>query len=286
VTALRSYLFVPGDSEVKLAGAERYAADALILDLEDSVSPARKAAARAMTAAYLRDASKRRGPRCYVRINALDSGFAEADLAAVVAARPDGIVLPKSEPAFLKVLDDRLGTLEVAHRLAAGAIKVVAIATETAPAVFAIGHYAGVSARLQALTWGGEDLAASLGAVNRGPNGYEDTFRLAMSLCVLGASAANVDAIDAACMDFADLAALERECYAARRAGFTAKLAIHPRQVPIINAAFTPAAEEVAWARRVVEAFHERPELGVISIDGKVIDRPHLRLAERLLRRL
>ena len=284
---LRSYLFVPGDSESKLAGAQRYGADALILDLEDSVAPTRKAAARVMIAAWLLEASQRRGPKCYVRINAMDSGEAAADLAAVMPGRPDGIVLPKSEPRWLQALSAQLDRLESEHSIAVGNTRVIAIATETAAAVFAIGNYAGISARLQALTWGGEDLAAALAAVNRRPDGgYEDTFRLAMSLCVLGASAAGVDAIDSACMDFGDLARFERECIAARRAGYSAKLAIHPKQVPIINATFTPSAEEVQWARRVVAAFSAQPQLGVVGIDGKVIDRPHLRLAERLLARL
>lgn len=283
----RSLLFVPGDSESKLAGAQRHGADALILDLEDAVAPARKAAARTMVAAYLGTPSLRSGPRCYVRINAVQTGLAPTDLAAVMPARPDGIMLPKSEPAQLRALDAQLTALEKQLGLKPGAVDVIALPTETPRGVFEIGDYAGVSPRLRGMAWGAEDLAASLGAVNRTPGGqYEDIFRLAMSLCALGAATAGVEPIDCACMDFSDLEAFERECYAARRAGFTAKLAIHPRQVPLINAAFTPSAEEVSWAQRVVAAFKASPELGVVAIDGKVADRPHLQLAERLLERL
>jgi citrate lyase subunit beta/citryl-CoA lyase len=222
-----------------------------------------------------------------VRVNSIESGELSADLAVVMAGRPDGIMLPKGEPEHLRALDQQLRMLEPVHGIEPGSVKVIVIATETARALFAIGGYAGISARLIALTWGGEDLAAVLGAVNRNQQGeYEDTFRLARSLCALGASAAGVDAIDAACMDFNDLAAFERECIQARRAGFTGKLAIHPRQVPPINATFTPSTAEVDWAQRVVAAFQSQPELGVIALDGRVIDRPHLHLAQRLLARL
>jgi citrate lyase subunit beta/citryl-CoA lyase len=285
---LRSLLFVPGDSPAKLAGGARHGADALILDLEDSVAPARKVAARELVSDYLRRTDRAPGVRCYVRINAVQSGEAWHDLAAVLPARPDGIVLPKSEPALLAETDREIDRLQREAGAGAGPrpLRVIAIATETAAALFGIGHYRGVSARLEALTWGGEDLAAELGAVNRDEHGYTDTFRLARSLCVLGASAADVTAIDGACMDYQDLAALERECREGRRAGFTGKLAIHPRQVAVINDAFTPSEAEVGWAKRVVAAFASQPELGVVGIDGKVIDRPHLRLAERMLARL
>ena len=283
---LRSLLFVPGDSPGKLAGGARHGADALILDLEDSVAPARKVVARELVRDYLQRADRVSGGRCYVRINSVQSGAAwRDDLAAVIPGRPDGIVLPKSEPALLTEVDRQIDRLQEAG---AGEwpLRIIAIATETATALFAIGHYRGASRRLEALTWGGEDLAAELGAVNRDQHGYGDTFRLARSLCVLGASAADVTAIDSACMDYQDLQALEDECRQGRRAGFTGKLAIHPRQVAVINEAFTPSEAEVGWAKRVVAAFASQPELGVIGIDGKVIDRPHLRLAERLLARL
>lgn len=283
---LRSLLFVPGDSPAKLAGGAHHGADALILDLEDSVAPARKVAAREMVRDHLLRADRAAGVRHYVRINSVQSGEAWHDLAAVIGSRPDGIVVPKSEPAWLTQVDREIDRLQREQGTGDRPLRLIAIATETAAAMFSIGHYRGASARLEALTWGGEDLAAELGAVNRDERGYGDTFRLARSLCVLGASAADVTAIDGACMDYQDLEALERECREGRRAGFTGKLAIHPRQVAVINATFTPSEAEVGWAKRVVAAFASQPELGVVGIDGKVIDRPHLRLAERLLARL
>lgn len=283
---LRSLLFVPGDSERKLAAAARHGADALILDLEDSVAPARKAAARAQVAAYLR-APRSAELKLLVRVNALPTGLAAADLETVLPARPDALLLPKGDPQHLATLDAELAGLEARFGLPPGELPVYVLATETARGVFMVGQFAGVSGRLRGLSWGNEDLAAELGAVNRGPDGqYEDTFRLARSLCVLGAAAAGVDAIDGACMDFQDLEAFARECQHGRRAGFVAKLAIHPAQVPLINATFTPTEAEVLWARRIVAAFTAEPELGVIGLDGKVVDRPHLRLAERLLARL
>lgn len=285
--ALRSLLFVPGDSEAKLAGALRHGADALILDLEDSVAPARKAAARAQVAEFLGESSRRHHTRCLVRINAIQTGLAWDDLQAVLAARPDGLMLPKGDPLLLRELNQRLGELEPRLGLPTGSVPVWVLATETARGVFLAGQFAGVSARLRGLSWGNEDLAAELGAVNRAADGeYTGTFRLARSLCVLGAAAAGVDAIDGACMDYRDLAAFERECQAGRRDGFTGKLAIHPAQVPLINRIFTPSDAEVQWARRIVAAFAAFPDLGVIGLDGKVVDRPHLRLAERLLARL
>ena len=284
--ALRSLLFVPGDDVRKLAGGARHGADALILDLEDSVAPARKAEARRMVADAL-CAPRIPGLQLLVRINALQSGLAAADLEAVLAARPDGLMLPKGDPQCLAELDALLRPLEARAGLTVGSLPVIVLATETARGVFTVGQFAGVSGRLRGLSWGNEDLAAELGAVNRGRDGlYEDTFRLARSLCVLGAAAAGVDAIDGACMDFHDLEAFARECQDGRRGGFVGKLAIHPAQVPLINATFTPTEAEVQWARRIVAAFAGHPELGVVGIDGKVIDRPHLRLAERLLARL
>jgi citrate lyase subunit beta / citryl-CoA lyase len=284
---LRSFLFVPGDSESKLAGAATRGADALILDLEDSVAPVRKAAARELVARYLRDPGRDRSVRCLARINAIPTGLAWDDLDAVVPARPDGLMLPKGEPQLLAQLDARLNEIEARAGLQVGALPVWVLATETAHGVFTVGQYAGVSARLRGLSWGNEDLATELGAVNRTPDGqYAEPFRLARWLCALGAAAAGVDAIDGASMDFRDLDAFTRECQDGRRAGFVGKLAIHPGQVPIINSIFTPAPEEVQRARRIVAAFAEHPELGVIAIDGQVVDRPHVRMAERLLARL
>ena len=237
---MRSFLFVPADSERKLARAPQSGADALILDLEDSVVPANRPSARAKAWEFLA-ASRESGVRRYVRINPLKTEAALQDLAAVVAAAPDGIVLPKCVPADLVALDHYLAALETAFGLAAKSVTVIAIATETPAAMFALGGYAGVSERLEGLTWGAEDLAAALGANNRRSDGrYEDVYRLARSLCLLGAAAAGVAPIDTVFTDFADGAGLEAECEAARRAGFVAKMAIHPAQVAVINKAFSP----------------------------------------------
>jgi citrate lyase subunit beta/citryl-CoA lyase len=285
--ALRSFLFVPGDSEHKLAGAARHGADALILDLEDSVAPSRKAAARSLVGAYLQSPARAGGPLCMVRLNAVQSGLAWDDLAVVLPARPDALLLPKGDPQLLAELDGRLGELEQRAGLQSDATPVYVLATETARGVFTVGQFAGVSARLRGLSWGHEDLAAELGAVNRAADGeYTEVFRLARSLCLLGAAAAGVDAIDGAFMDFRNLDAFAQECHAGRRDGFVGKLAIHPAQVALINSTFTPSATEVQWARRIVAAFADDGQLGVVAVDGKVVDRPHLRLAQRLLTRL
>ena len=284
---LRSLLFVPGDSESKLAGGASRGADALILDLEDSVAPSRKTVARQLVASYLADPARDRDLRCLVRINAIPTGLAWDDLEAVLPSRPDGLMLPKGDPERLAALDARLHEMEGRLGLEAGALPVWVLATETARGVFTVGQFAGVSARLRGLAWGHEDLATELGAVNREPDGrYSEPFRLAQWLCALGAAAAGVDAIDGASMNFRDLDGFARECQEGRRGGFVAKLAIHPAQIPLINSTFTPSAEEVESARRIVAAFAAQPELGVIAIDGRVVDRPHIRMAERLLARL
>jgi citrate lyase subunit beta/citryl-CoA lyase len=283
---MRSWLFVPGDSERKLARAGASGADALILDLEDSVAPPNLPAARAQVAAYLRAHGGAPRPRLWVRINALGTPEALADLAAVVAAGPAGIVLPKADGAAdLARLGHYISALEVAAGLAEGGIRVAVVATETPAALFALGGYAPAAPRLAALTWGAEDLAAALGAAsNRLPDGeYEFTYQLARSLCLAAAAAAGVDAVDTVFTDFRDAAGLDREARAARRAGFGGKLAIHPDQVPVINAAFTPDAAERAHAERIVAAFAANPGLGAIGIDGKMIDLPHLKQARRLL---
>ena len=282
---MRSLLFVPGDSERKLARASESGADALILDLEDSVASARREEARRITGAFLSGAGRAR-QRLYVRINPLASVDALADLAPIMPGRPDGIILPKSTPADVRVLDHYLLALEAANGIARGATRVIAIATETPAAAFELGGFRGVSTRLEGLTWGAVDLAAVLGAVNRRPDGvYDDVFRLVRALCVLGAHAAGVMAIDTVFTDFRDEAGLAAECEAARRAGFVAKMAIHPSQVAVINSAFTPGTEELAWARQVVAAFAANPTLGTVGVGGRMLDRPHLVMAERLLAR-
>jgi citrate lyase subunit beta/citryl-CoA lyase len=282
----RSWLFVPGDSERKLAKGAASAADALIVDLEDSVAQPNLPAARALTAAFLAAHGARERQQLWVRVNALSSGLALHDLASVVAAGPDGIVLPKAEGAAdVATLGHYLSALEVAAGRAEGATRVLVVATETPAALFTLGSYTSAGARLAGLTWGAEDLAASLGAAsNRAEDGaYEFTFQLARSLCLAAAAAAGVAPVDTVFTDFRDPAGLQREAVAARRAGFVGKLAIHPDQVETINRAFTPDAAEVAHAERVVAAFAAHPESGVVAIDGKMIDMPHLKQARRLL---
>jgi citrate lyase subunit beta/citryl-CoA lyase len=280
---MRSLLFVPADSERKLARAPQSGADGLILDLEDSVVPANRGLARRQARTFL-DATAAPGLARWVRINPLSSGLALDDLAAVAAGRPDGILLPKCVPEDLRTLDHYLDAFEAAAAIPAGAIGVIAIATETAAAMFRMGDYAGVSQRLFGLTWGAEDLAAAIGGRNRRFDGiYEDVYRLARSLCLLAAAAAGVAAIDTIYPDFSDANGLAAECAAARRAGFAAKLAIHPAQIAVINSAFAASAEQLDWARKVVALFAANPEAGTIALDGTMVDRPHLALARRLL---
>jgi len=280
---MRSLLFIPADSERKLARGREAGADALILDLEDSVVPANRPVARTQASAFLA-ATRAGGFRRYVRVNPLASGIALDDLAAVMPGGPDGILLPKCVPEDLRTLDHYLSALEAASGLLRGTSRVIAIATETPAAMFALGGYAGVSARLEGITWGAEDLAACLGGNNRRFDGiYDDVYRLARSLCLLAAAAADAMPIDTIYTDFKDEAGLAAECAAARRSGFTAKMAIHPAQVPVINKAFSVTEDELEWARRVVAVFAENPDAGTIALDGKMIDKPHLTLARRLL---
>lgn len=280
---MRSLLFVPADSERKLVRGRESAASGLILDLEDSVAAQARPQARMMARAAL-DGS--RTPELWVRINPIATGDALLDLAAVMPGRPFGVLLPKCTPHDLRKLDDFLSALEAANGITRFATKVIAIATETGAGVFRLGEYGGITPRLAALTWGAEDLAALLGATNRRPDGiYDDTFRLVRALCLLGAQAAGVEAIDTINADFRNEEGLRADCEAARRAGFTGKMAIHPAQLAPINEAFTPSPDELAWAREVVAAFAARPDAGTIGLGGKMVDRPHLVLAERLLQR-
>jgi citrate lyase subunit beta / citryl-CoA lyase len=280
---MRSLLFVPADGERKLSRAPQSGADALILDLEDSVVPANRPLARSQARDFLASTGSA-GFRRYVRINPLSSGVALDDLAAVVPGKPDGILLPKCVPEDLHTLDHYLSAFEAASAMPLGTNRVIAIATETPAAMFAVGGYAGVSPRLEGITWGAEDLAACVGGNNRRFNGvYDDVYRLARSLCLLGAAAAGVMPIDTIYTDFKDETGLAAECAAAKRAGFTAKMAIHPAQIPVINDAFSASEEELAWARKVVAIFAENPNAGTIALDGKMVDKPHLSLARRLL---
>jgi len=285
---MRSLLFVPADSERKLDRAWHSGADALILDLEDSVVPANRSMARRQARAFLASSGSTDFLR-YVRVNPLASEVALDDLVAVVPERPDGILLPKCQPEDVRTLDHYLSALEAAFALPLGAIRVIAIATETAAAVLALanqaqGGYAGVSTRLEGITWGAEDLAAAIGGHNRRLDGvYDDVYRLARTFCLLAATAAEAAAIDTIYTDFRDEKGLAAECAAARRSGFTAKMAIHPAQIPVINEAFSVTGQELAWARKVIAAFAENPDAGTLALDGKMIDRPHLTLARRLL---
>lgn len=283
---MRSLLFVPGDSEKKLAKSLASKADVLILDLEDSVVAERKAEARRITRDFI--AAAPGGPELFVRVNPLASGMILDDLAAVVGARPHGIVLPKAAGGEdMRRLDHYLSALEARDGVEPGSIATLPIASETAAAMFTFASYAGSSARLRGIMWGCEDLAADVGAAeNRTPGGdYLEPFRLARSLCLFGAAAAGVAAIDTVFTDFRDEAGLEREAHAAERSGFTAKAAIHPGQIAAINRAFTPGDAAIAWARKVVAAFAANPDAGVIGLDGKMLDRPHLRAAQRVLDR-
>jgi len=280
---MRSILFVPGDSERKFTRAAEGAADALILDLEDSVALARKPAARQITAGML--AAPRGRQQRHVRVNALDTGMTLADLAAVMPARPDGIVLPKcADAGQVRQVSLWLDAFEAAFGLTPGSTRILGIATETAGSLFGLGSYAEAGPRLSGLMWGAEDLAASLGASANRLNGqWLSPFRLARDLCLAAAAAAGVPAFDTVHVDIEDLAGLEADAREAKRDGFSGKAVIHPKHVEVVNAIFTPTPEELDWARRVVAAFADGGEMGVLRLDGKMLDRPHLRLAERLL---
>jgi citrate lyase subunit beta/citryl-CoA lyase len=279
----RSFLFVPADSDRKLARGPESGAAALILDLEDSVALDRKPVARAMTAVWLRE--RPAAPQAWVRVNAFDTDLTMADLAAVVAARPDGIVLPKCESAAdLVRLDAALSALEAREGLPDRSIPVMPLVTETPAAMFALGGYAGAP-RLAAITWGGEDLAAGLGArANRLPDGtWDEPYRLARALTLFAAGAANVPAIDTIYADVRNLDGLRAECETGRRMGFAGRMAIHPAQVAVIEDAYAPTDAERAWAERVIAAFAAQPGAGVVSLDGRMVDKPHLVQAKRLL---
>lgn len=285
---MRSLLFVPADSPRKLDKGFASGADCLILDLEDSVSVGNKQAARATARNFIASAkSASERPLLYVRINALDSGLADADLDGVMDIGPDGIMLPKAlSGADVQHLGAKLAVREAENGLADGVTAILPIVTERAAAIFNLGSYAGSSRRLAGLTWGGEDLAADVGAeANRADGRYTAPYQLARSLTLFAAAAAEVPALDAVFPSFKDAAGLRVECLEARRDGFTAKMAIHPDQIATINAVFTPTAEERAHAQAIVDAFAANPDAGVLGIDGQMVDRPHLRQAERLLAR-
>ena len=270
----RSWLFVPADSEKKIARALKSDADVVIFDLEDSVAPARKAAARDI----LKHMPERSGgPAWWVRINPLGSQHHKDDLDLIRKADIQGLVLPKAESGA--------DVAQLAYRT--GSIPIHAIVTETASSLFGLLSYSDPNSPLAAMSWGAEDLSAALGAASKYDESGElsFTYRLARSLCLAGAVAAGVQPVDGVFADFRDEKGLRADTEAARREGFTGKLAIHPTQVPVINAAFTPSKAEVKHAAEVVAAFEAEPDAGVLSISGKMIDRPHLIQARRVLER-
>jgi len=282
---LKSLLFVPGDSEKKLAKAESTGADALLLDLEDAVSQDRLPVARGLVLEYLKS-HNRQHQQVWVRINPLNTPLALPDLVAVMAGQPDGIVLPKPlDASDVLQLDHFLSALEQREGIKVGHTRILPVATEVAGALFSLNTYAGCSARLAGLTWGAEDLATSVGAsTNKKDNGeFDDTFLLARSLCLLAAAHAGVQAIDTLSVDFRNTESLQADVQRARRQGFSGKLAIHPNQVPIINQGFKPSAQEIQHAQRIVDAFAHAQGAGAVQLDGKMIDKPHLTHALRML---
>ena len=281
---MRSMLFVPGDRPERFAKAAASGADAVILDLEDAVVPERRPHARTEVAAWLRS-GERKVP-AWVRINPVGSEDALADLAAIIDGRPDGIVLPKArDGGDVHRADHWLESLEARCGITPGSIGLLPLITESAGALLRAASFTTLPARVAGLTWGAEDLAADIGAsANKTADGeYEFTFAMARSFCLLAAAAAGVPAYDTIDTDFRDAVAIERRARASRRQGFAGKLAIHPAQVAPIHAAFSPSAEEIVWAERVIAAFRAAPGLGAVAFEGGMLDKPHLRQAERIL---
>ncbi|MCB2049869.1 MAG: CoA ester lyase [Novosphingobium sp.] len=282
---LRSLLFVPGDSEKKFGKARETGADALILDLEDAVAASQKPVAREMVKGWI-DQANDIEPALFVRVNPLDSGLTLADLAAVVRPGLAGILVPKANGGHdIQRIDNYLSALEEKAGIAQGTVKIAVVCTETPAAMFALGTYQGASDRLVGLTWGAEDLGAAIGITdNKEPDGsWTFPYQVARAQCLFAASAAGVAPIDTLYGNFKDPEGLETDCRRARRDGFTGRIAIHPAQVETINRCFTPSEEEVAFARRVVEAFAANPTAGTLGIDGKMVDLPHLTAARKTL---
>lgn len=285
--APRSFLFVPGDSERKMAKGGASAAHALVLDLEDSVAPERLPEARQTVRNFLLANPDRERQQLWVRINPLDSDMALDDLAQVVAGAPDGVLLPKCvSGAEIVTLDHYLTALERREGVAQGSIKIISVATETAAAMFELGSYRNVSARLYGLTWGAEDLATALGAsTNKAPEGgaYAFAYQMARNLCLMGSKAAAVQPIDTVQPNFRDNEGLVTEVRIARQDGFTAKFAIHPDQVAAINAGFQPDAKEIEKAQAIVAAFKASDARGTVQVNGMMVDKPHLTQALQIL---
>jgi len=287
--AMRSWLFVPGDSDRKLGNVASCGADAVIVDLEDSVAPPAKPAARMLAKSWLQ-AQTGAGFARWVRINPLDTPLWREDLAAVMPARPDGIMVPKAAgPEQLQSLAAELYEIEQRNGIVPGSTRILPLVSETPAAALGIAAYAGAPLpRLAGLTWGAEDLSAAIGASRKrdAGGGWTDTFRLVRAQVLLTAHARGVWAIDTLHAEFRDLEGLEKIAGDSYADGFAGMLAIHPSQVPVINQAFTPGEAEIAEARAIVGAFSANPGAGALSLDGRMIDQPHLEQARRLLERL
>ena len=285
---MRSLLFVPGDSERKLNKAMGSGADVLIVDLEDSVAAGAKSDARRMARDFIGANGAAGAPAFYVRVNDLSTGLTDEDLAAVMAARPAGIMLPKSNGgADVTRLDAKLRTHEAEQGIEDGATRILPLITETPRGVFAAATYAGASSRLSGISWGAEDLSAAIGARrNRDADGrYTALFGFARTVTLLAAADAETAAIDTVFPNFRDMEAFRAECIEAELDGFTGRMAIHPAQVPVINEVFTPSEDAVSAAKALIAAFAEAGDAGVVAIDGEMYDRPHLRRAERVIAR-
>ena len=282
---LRSFLFVPGDSEKKFARACQSEADVLILDLEDAVAPSQKEAARGTVAGWLDTAGAVRAS-LFVRVNPLISGLTQGDLAAVVRPGLAGILVPKADGAHdIATIATMIDPLEQAAGMGAGTVKIMVVCTETPVAMFKLGSYTPPHPRLLGLTWGAEDLASAIGATaNKEADGqWTEPYKLARSLCLFAAASAGVTPVDTLYADFRNPEGLEADCKRARRDGFMGRIAIHPDQVEIINRCFSPSEEDVAEARKVIAAFAAQPDAGTVGIDGKMYDIPHLKQAHKTL---
>ena len=287
---MRSLLFVPADGGSKLDKAMASGADGVIIDLEDSIAAESKESARKLALDFLKSAqSRKERPQLLVRINGLDTGMTDADLDAVVPGKPDAVLLPKAEGGATVIhLDAKLTVREALAGLPEGEIKILAQTVESPAGLFSAGSYRNCSARLIGMTWGPEDLSAELGAeANREIDGtLTEPYRIARAMCLFGAAAAKVSAIETIYVNFRDTDVLRKDTELARRDGFTGRLAIHPAQVPVINEVFTPSTAQIEKAKAIVAAFEAKPGAGTVGMDGKMYDRPHLARAQALLQRV
>jgi len=287
---MRSLLFVPADGGSKLDKAMASGADGVIVDLEDSIAAESKESARKLALDFLKSAQSRKDrPQLLVRINGLDTGMTDADLDAVVPGKPDAVLLPKAEGGATVIhLDAKLTVREALAGLPEGKIKILAQTVESPAGLFSAGSYRNCSARLIGMTWGPEDLSAELGAeANREIDGtLTEPYRIARAMCLFGAAAAKVSAIETIYVNFRDTDVLRKDTELARRDGFTGRLAIHPAQVPVINEVFTPSTAQIEKAKAIVAAFEAKPGAGTVGMDGKMYDRPHLARAQALLQRV